>query len=142
MEPIISYRDLHVWKVGMEIAESAYRLTKPFPRDELFGITSQIRRAATSIPANIAEGYGRQRRGDYAYFLRVARGSLKELETHLLLSLRVELTTAASVQPVLDQCEQEGKMLTSLISKLDSSLIRESDSPDYDPSSDTATDTA
>jgi hypothetical protein len=74
------YRDLAVWQRGMDLAAETYALTKVFPRDELFGLTSQARRAAASIPANIAEGWGRQTRPAYANHLRIAQGSLKELE--------------------------------------------------------------
>ena len=86
---IRSYRDLRVWQEGMSLAEICYGLTKPFPKDELFGMTSQIRRAASSVPANIAEGYGRDSKGDYIQFLRISQGSLKEVETHLILCTRV-----------------------------------------------------
>ncbi len=83
---IHSYRDLKVWQQAMQLAKGCYELTRRFPRDELFGLTSQIRRAAASVPANIAEGNGRQNRGEYIHSLRIAQGSLKELETHLILS--------------------------------------------------------
>ena len=69
---IRSYRDLRVWQAGMDLAEACYVLTKRFPRDELFGMTAQIRRAARSVPANIAEGYGRNSRGEYGQFLRIS----------------------------------------------------------------------
>jgi four helix bundle protein len=80
-----SYQDLKVWQGGMQLAEDCYCFTKGFPREEMFGMTSQIRRAAASIPANIAEGWGRESTREYIRFLRVAQGSLKELETHLIL---------------------------------------------------------
>jgi four helix bundle protein len=112
---IESYRDLRVWQEAMDLAESCYRLTAAFPRDELFGLTSQIRRASSSIPANIAEGYGRASAGSYVQFLRVAQGSLKELETHLLLAGRVGLLAAESSEPVLSSCDALGRMLLGLI---------------------------
>lgn len=115
---IRSYRDLRVWQEGMNIAQACYHITKTFPREEIYGMTSQIRRAATSIPANIAEGYGREYRNEYTQFLRIAQGSLKELETHLLLAVRVELTTAREADPILSRCESLGKMLRSLIRSL------------------------
>jgi four helix bundle protein len=86
-----SYRDLIVWQEAMTLAEMCYRRTVGFPKSELFGLISQILRAASVIPANIAEGYGREYRQEYIQFLRVAQGSLKELETHLILSERVGL---------------------------------------------------
>ncbi len=112
---IQTYRDLRVWQEAMTLAEACYRLTKVFPREELFGMTSQIRRSAASIPANIAEGYGRETTGAYVHSLRIAQGSLKELETHLLLSERVDLVSRDATAAPLDQCEQIGRMLRSLI---------------------------
>jgi four helix bundle protein len=115
---IASYRDLKVWEVGMELAEECYRLTSDFPRGEMFGLTSQIRRSAASIPANIAEGYGRDSKGEYVRFLRVAQGSLKELETHLILASRVGLTRTESVTQPLQITETLGKMLRALYRSL------------------------
>ncbi|MBB5046378.1 four helix bundle protein [Rhodopseudomonas rhenobacensis] len=114
---INSYRDLRVWQDAMTLAEACYRLTRQFPRDELFGLTSQIRRAAGSAPANIAEGHGREHTGSFVQHLRIAQGSLKELETHLLLAQRVSIAQA-DVQPVLLQCESLGKMIRALIRSL------------------------
>jgi four helix bundle protein len=102
----------------MALAESCYRLTRLFPRDELFGLTSQIRRAAGSVPANVAEGHGRENTGSFVQHLRIAQGSLKELETHLLLSERVGFLAKSEVQLALDQCEKLGKMLRALIRSL------------------------
>jgi four helix bundle protein len=113
-----SYRGLRVWNEAMALAEGCYRLTREFPKAELFGMTSQIRGAAASVPANIAEGYGREGRGEYIQLLRVAQGSLKELETHLLLSRRVELAPETAFEVVLAQCEIVGKMLRALIRSL------------------------
>lgn len=115
---IQSYRDLQVWKQGMALAENCYRVTKPFPKEEIYGLVSQIRRAAVSVPANIAEGYGREYRNQYIQFLRIAQGSLKELETHLLLDVRVELITMQIGQPLLAQCESTGKLLRALLCAL------------------------
>ena len=118
--PIHSYRDLRVWQQAMTLAEACYRITRQFPKEELYGMTSQIRRAAASVPANIAEGRGRENRGEYIQFLRVAQGSLKELETHLILSHRITLTSVKTVEPLLTQCEAVGKMLRALIRSLES----------------------
>jgi four helix bundle protein len=114
-QEIRSYRDLRVWQQAMDLAVECYRLTREFPRDELFGLTSQIRRAASSIAANIAEGYGRDSTKAYVNHLRIAQGSLKEVETHLLLSERVGLVSAASISDALARSEAIGKMLGSLI---------------------------
>ncbi|WP_293139668.1 four helix bundle protein [Okeania sp. SIO3I5] len=91
MSEINSFKDLKIWQKGMDIAEKSYFLTKLFPKDELYGMVQQIRRSAVSIPANIAEGYGRRYTGEYLRFLNVAQGSINELETHLILSGRVGL---------------------------------------------------
>ncbi len=102
----------------MDLAEACYRSTKSFPRDELYGMTGQIRRSSSSIPANIAEGYGRESTPSYIQFLSVAQGSLKELETHLLLAQRVELLTEGSSMPLLFECDRVSRMLRNLIRSL------------------------
>ncbi len=118
---IRSYRDLRVWTEAMELAADAYRVTRSFPREEVFGMTSQIRRAAASIPANIAEGYGRESAGNYVQFLKNAQGSLKELETHLLLTVKIGLTVLRDVEPLLERAESVGKMLRGLMRSLQQS---------------------
>ncbi|MHC5720986.1 MAG: four helix bundle protein, partial [Nostoc sp.] len=102
---IRSYQDLKVWQEGINLAEAYYQLTIVFPKEELYGMTSHIRRSAASVPANIAEGYGREYCPEYIRFLRIAQGSLKEIETHLLLSARakVGLTDTQLVTPILRQ---------------------------------------
>src|SRR5579864_6765913 len=104
----------------MTIAERAYRLTAGFPREEVYGMTSQIRRAAVSVAANIAEGHGRENSGSFIQFLRVSQGSLKELETHLLLATRVGWIGKEEVEPVLQQCDELGRMLRGLIRSIQS----------------------
>jgi four helix bundle protein len=118
MSEIRSHRDLLVWQRAMDVAVSTYELTRLYPRDELFGLTSQSRRAAASVAANIAEGYGRATRQAYVNFLRIARGSLKELETHLDLARRVGLAAPEATRNLLDQTDELGRMLHSLISKV------------------------
>jgi len=115
---IRSYRDLRVWQEGMALAEACYLLTKRLSKEELFGLTSQIRRAASSVPANIAEGFGRDSTGEYVQFLRVSQGSLKELETHVMLSGRVGLIAESETKDVLEGCDRLGKMLHRLIRSL------------------------
>ena len=110
-----SYRDLLVWQKGMDVAAEVYRLSRAWPKEEVYGLTSQARRAAAAIPANIAEGYGRQSTASYGQFLKIARGSLKELETHLLLAERVGLTAQGSCADALRQTDELGKMLGGLI---------------------------
>ncbi|HEU4986529.1 MAG TPA: four helix bundle protein [Rhizobiaceae bacterium] len=118
--PIRDYRDLIVWQEAMDIAEEVYRLTRQFPREELFGMTSQLRRCAASIPANIAEGYGRGQRRTFIQFLRIAQGSLKELETHLALSTRVGLLQTAEANQMNDRCSRLGKRLVQFVRSLGS----------------------
>jgi four helix bundle protein len=118
---IESYRDLRVWRDAMDLAEACYRLTAAFPRGEMFGMVTQIRRAGASVPANIAEGYGRDSKGAYCQFLRVAQGSLKELETHLLLAQRVGLAPGDSAAKMLSSCDSLGRMLRSLIRSIERS---------------------
>jgi len=110
-----SYRDLLVWQKGMDLAAEVYRLSRLWPKEELYGLTSQVRRAAASIPANIAEGYGRQSAASYAQFLKIARGSLRELETHLLLADRVGLAPRGNGGEALVRADELGRMLASLI---------------------------
>ncbi|HET9178517.1 MAG TPA: four helix bundle protein [Terriglobia bacterium] len=116
---IKSYRDLKVSEQAMDLTVECYKLTQRFPKTEVFGIVSQIRRSASSVPANIAEGHGREGRAYFIQFLRVAQGSLKELETHLLLSARVGFLDDGESGPVLRRCSDVGKMLRGLIRALD-----------------------
>jgi four helix bundle protein len=119
---INSYRELKVWQEGMTLAEKCYFLTRQFPKEELYGMVSQIRRASASIPANISEGYGRKTRKEYIQFLYIAQGSLKELETHLLLSQRIQLANKEDLNFLLVQCETVGKILAALIRSLENKL--------------------
>jgi four helix bundle protein len=111
---IQSYRELEVWQVAMELAERCYLATRASPREELFGMTSQIRRASASVPANIAEGQGRHHTKEFLNHLGIARGSLTELETHLLLCRRVGLLPADDLGPLLALSERIGRMITQL----------------------------
>ena len=113
-----SYRDLQVWEDAMSLAERCYQITFSFPKEEMYGLTAQIRRSAVSIAANIAEGYGRETTGAFVQFLRNAQGSLKELETHLLLACRVRLASSAAAEPLLTKWDELGRMLRSLIRSL------------------------
>ncbi|MDR9761721.1 four helix bundle protein [Rhizobium redzepovicii] len=112
---ISSYRDLKVWQFAIELSVVCYEVTRTFPREEIYGMTSQIRRSSVSVAANIAEGYGRENRGSFAQFLKIAQGSLKELETHLIIAGRIGVLQASALDELLDQCDEIGKMLGSLI---------------------------
>ena len=115
---IRSYRDLQVWQKAMDLVVASYQLTRRLPRNESFGLVTQIQRAAVSIPANIAEGQGRRHLGDYLHHLSVANGSLMELETHLLLTTRLSYLARGEVEPVLKLAEEVGRMLGGLTQKL------------------------
>ena len=113
-----SYRDLRVWPDAMTLAQACFEVTKELPKEELFGMSAQIRRSSSSIAANIAEGHGREQTRSFIQFLRIAQGSLKELETHLILAERVQLLNTAKVRPLLANCDGLGRMLRSYIRSL------------------------
>lgn len=119
-----TYRDLTVWQRAMDLVVVAYQKSKRLPKDELYAITSQIRRAATSIPANNAEGQGRRFTREFLYFLGVARGSLLELETHILASQRLGLLDGADVNECLDIAAEVSRMLAGLMRSLESRMPR------------------
>jgi four helix bundle protein len=104
-----------VWEEGMNLAKVGYEVTKEFPREEVYGIASRVRRVAATLPANVAEGRGRENSREFDQFLRIAQGSLKEQETHLMLAPRVELRTTQEIAPILKQHQMFGKMLRALI---------------------------
>ncbi|NEQ86367.1 MAG: four helix bundle protein [Moorea sp. SIO2I5] len=118
MLEVKSYRDLKVWNRAMDLVVLCYKLTSKLPKTEIYGLSSQIQRAAVSIPANIAEGKGRQHLGDYIHHLSIANGSLKELETHLLITRRLSYLENYELKPVLELSDEIGIMLKSLIKKL------------------------
>jgi len=102
----------------MDLVETVYRLTGSFPAGEQFGLVSQMRRAAVSVPSNIAEGYGRQATGEYRHHVSIGRGSLLELETQILLARRLKYLQPADVEPVLKEIDEISRMLATLVSKL------------------------
>jgi four helix bundle protein len=116
---INSYRDLIVWQESVDLATGCYKLTAAFPPSELYGMTSQIRRASVSVAANIAEGHGRDSTGNFIQFLRIAQGSLKELETHVVICVRVGLLDEQAVVALQEKCDAIGRMLRSLIRTLE-----------------------
>jgi four helix bundle protein len=115
---ISSYRDLKIWQAAVDLAESIYSLSRDFPKSELYGLTAQMRRSAVSIAANIAEGHGRETTGAFIQFLRVTQGSLKELETHLILAGRLDLASQYETEKLLAECDEIGRMVRSLIRSL------------------------
>ena len=118
-----AHRDLEVWRMSMDLAQAIYRLTAEFPKQEEYRITSQLIRAAISIPANIAEGNARGTRKDYAHFISIARGSTAELETLLLLAQRAGFDRNNAIAPIIETNERIGRMLTSLRAPYGAPLI-------------------
>ena len=115
---VSSYRDLRVWQKAMDLVVASYELTKQFPPNELYGLVGQIRKAAVSIPANIAEGHGREHLGDYLHHLSIANGSLMELETHFLLAGRLGYLDEKPIDDLFAQTAEVGRMLAGLIRSL------------------------
>jgi four helix bundle protein len=112
------FRDLVVWQRSMQLAVTVYDLTKHFPREEIYGLTSQMRRSAVSIPSNIAEGQGRANPAEFRQFVSIARGSNCELQTQLELALALKLVDPASINSAQQLSEEVRKMLYGLISSL------------------------
>lgn len=108
------YRDLLVWQSAMKIAEDVYLLTENLPKHEMFSLTNQLRRAVISIPSNIAEGHGRNSAKEFNHFLGIALGSLAELETQLLLAIRLKYMTETQLSNVLKNTDETAKMLKGL----------------------------
>jgi four helix bundle protein len=113
-----SFRDLVVWQRAMQLAVAIYRLTKDFPREELYGLTSQIRRAAVSIPSNIAEGQGRQSTGEFKNFIGIARGSNFELQTQLEIARALQMGDAKLLEEAESLSHEVGKMLYGMLESL------------------------
>ena len=111
-----SHRDLVTWNKAMELVTEIYRVTKQFPKEELFGLMSQLRRAAVSIPSNIAEGKGRLSKGEFRRFLGNARGSLAEVETQILIAQNLSYLDEAETNRLLTKVEEVGKILNGLLS--------------------------
>jgi len=111
---ISSYRDLRVWQAAMQMAEEVYSLTATFPQREMYGLTSQVNRAAVSVPSNIAEGHARDSRKEFLRHISIAMGSLAELETQLELSVRLKFIERKVLEPVFNLVDGVGKMLRGL----------------------------
>lgn len=122
MAKIRSHRDLIVWQKAMDLAEDVYRATSEFPREELYRLTAQLIRAAISVPANIAEGHARGTRRDYANFLAIAKGSLMETETFLMLSQRLGYSNQQRISGTLSLVTEISKMITAIRSKLQATV--------------------
>lgn len=113
------YRDLLVWQKAMAWVEYVYAATRPWPADERFGLTSQVRRASVSVASNIAEGCARRSTAEFLRFLSIARGSLAEAETQLMLGRRLGYLDDPQLEPLLDAADEISRMLSGLIAKLE-----------------------
>jgi four helix bundle protein len=121
--PIKSYRDLQAWQLGMALAEEVYALTRAFPKDELFGLTSQLRRAATGIPSHIAEGH-QHGINAYRHYVTIALGSQAECETQLELALRLKFASPEKINKVKDRAAEVGRVLHGLSRSLSRAASR------------------
>ena len=113
-----SYRDLVIWQRAIQVCVAVYRLTKNFPRKEIYGLSNQLRRAGVSVPSNIAEGYGRLTRDQYRHFLGIARGSNLELQTQLVIARELCLGDAEEIDRTESLSFEVGKMLTTMLKGL------------------------
>jgi four helix bundle protein len=115
---IRNYQDLIAWQKAMDLVEKVYQLTKMFPKDELYGLTNQVRRASVSIPSNIAEGQGRRTDKEYANFLSIARGSLNEVETQFLIAERLHYVEKEAVQALFSLSAEVCRLIHGLMNVL------------------------
>jgi len=122
---IQSYRDLDIWKRSRTMVTTIYRATSSFPKREMFGLTSQLRRAAISIPSNIAEGAARLYTREYIRFLSNALGSIAELETQLFVSVDLDYITEQRLQVIMQELDQIGRMIRRLVQRLEERLVHE-----------------
>lgn len=113
-----SYKELSVWQKSIQLVIDIYKLTKTFPKDEIYGLVSQMQRAAVSIPSNIAEGNERNSKKEFIHFLHIARGSLAELETQLVIAEKLNYINQNQSTQILNNCHEIGKMINGLLIKL------------------------
>ena len=113
-----SYKDLVAWQKSMDLVAAVYRASQGFPKEEIFGLVSQIRRSAVSVPSNIAEGHARTSRKEFQYFLSNARGSLAELETQLTIAHQLAYIDETGINQLLDRLGEVGRILNGLLAAL------------------------
>jgi four helix bundle protein len=114
MTTVLSYRDLIAWQKAMDLVEMVYVATREWPRDETFGLSNQIKRAAVSVPSNIAEGQGRASTREFLHHLSIAYGSLSEVETHALIAGRLKYSHPDVLERLLTACAETGKLINGL----------------------------
>ena len=118
-----SFRDLRVWQAGMELAESIYQLTATFPKQEMYGLTSQLRRAAVSVPSNIAEGHTRESTKEYLHHISMAQASLAEVQTQVELAGRLGYAAAEKIAHIIEACVTLSKQLFALRNALAKKIV-------------------
>ena len=121
-DAIRSYKDLLVWQKALDLVDEVYTLTAHFPKEEMYGLANQLRRAAVSVPSNIAEGHARRSRAEYRSFLGIARGSMAEVETQLIIASRREFLSSEETSRVLALHDEISRMLSVLHNKISESL--------------------
>ncbi|BAY63149.1 hypothetical protein NIES22_32300 [Calothrix brevissima NIES-22] len=114
----MSYRNQFIWQRAVQLAINCYKFTRLFPQSELYGLTNQIRRSAVSVASNIAEGYGRRSKPEYIQFLHIALGSLRELDTQLIIAKEVDLAEKTLFTPLLNEVEEMQSILVASLNKL------------------------
>ncbi len=117
-KPVRSYKDLVAWQKAMDLVTEIYRVSHKFPREEIFALTNQLRRAAVSIPSNIAEGQGKSSRKEFLYFLGNAKGSLSEVETQILIARNLGYIVDEELTPLLNIAAEVGRILNGLLASL------------------------
>ena len=116
----MSYREQFIWRKAVDLSVQCYQVTQHFPRTEVYGLTSQIRRSSVSVASNIAEGYGRKTKKEYIQFLHIALGSLRELDTQLIIAKRVNIVDLKRIEPLLNNTDRMQGILVSTLNKLKS----------------------
>ena len=118
-QKIRNFKDLEIWQRGLDLATSVYSVTKAFPKEEVYGLTSQMRRAAVSVPSNIAEGFNRRSNRDYGLFLYIALGSLGELETQTRIARNLEFMASSAAEALIKEIDEIQRMTRNLIKRLE-----------------------
>jgi four helix bundle protein len=120
---VSSYKDLKVWQKGIDIVKLIYTICASMPKDEIYGLQAQLKRAAVSVPSNIAEGYGRNYSKSFIQFLKISRGSLLELETQIIIGFELEMIDESNYSKIIDLITEENKMLNAFIKSIENTII-------------------
>lgn len=118
MKGFKTYKDLKIWQKGIDLVSEVYLATKDFPQEEIYNLTSQMRRSAVSVPSNIAEGWGRESDKSFIHFLRMSKASLFELETQIVIASNLEYISGERMEVLLSFIEEEGKMINAFIKRI------------------------